>query len=237
MKSVTEWSTQFDLYWNNIASDKAPGLEEYEKSVFLTDAQDSIVVALYKGQLGKGFEVTEELKDYLDTLVKQVTVTNPAPSSFPRMLSDKYHSVVFETPGDLLFRTWEACTINPGCGNVTAEVIPVTQDDFWRTIRNPFRRPNNRRVLRLSYSTNTSGGDSGYDRTQYSELVYAGSNGPSSYTVRYLAYPDPIILGGCSETGLKIRGQWTPQTCKLPESIHSLILAEAVRLAKAAWNI
>jgi hypothetical protein len=33
-----EISNQFDILYNNITSDKAPGLNEYEKSVFLTKA-------------------------------------------------------------------------------------------------------------------------------------------------------------------------------------------------------
>lgn len=38
-----EFSNQFDVLWNNISSDEAPGLNEYEKSVFLTKAQDEVL--------------------------------------------------------------------------------------------------------------------------------------------------------------------------------------------------
>ena len=30
----TEFSNQFDVFYNNITSNQAPGLNEYEKSVF-----------------------------------------------------------------------------------------------------------------------------------------------------------------------------------------------------------
>jgi len=33
-----EFSNEFDLLYNNIMSNSAPGLNEYEKSVFLTKA-------------------------------------------------------------------------------------------------------------------------------------------------------------------------------------------------------
>jgi hypothetical protein len=33
-----EFSDEFDIYYNNITSNQAPGLNEYEKSVFLTEA-------------------------------------------------------------------------------------------------------------------------------------------------------------------------------------------------------
>jgi hypothetical protein len=38
MDNVTEWSDAFDLYYNNIMSNAAPGLTEYDKSILLTDA-------------------------------------------------------------------------------------------------------------------------------------------------------------------------------------------------------
>ena len=47
-------------------------LDEYEKSVFLTQAQEEIVINLYNGKnpYGDSFESTEELRRYLDELVK-----------------------------------------------------------------------------------------------------------------------------------------------------------------------
>ena len=41
--SIREFSDQFDVLYNNITSNQAPGLTEYEKSVFLTKAQDEII--------------------------------------------------------------------------------------------------------------------------------------------------------------------------------------------------
>ena len=41
--TLQEFNTNFDLLYNNIASNQAPGLDEYEKSVFLTNAQLELV--------------------------------------------------------------------------------------------------------------------------------------------------------------------------------------------------
>ena len=41
--TAQEFSSEFDLLYNNISSAQAPGLTEYEKSVFLTKAQDEII--------------------------------------------------------------------------------------------------------------------------------------------------------------------------------------------------
>lgn len=234
MKSITEWSSQFDLYWNNIASDKAPGLEDYEKSVFLTDAQDSVVIAVYKGQLGAGFEATEEVRAYLDTLVEQESKTPYTLTTEPKIAGD--NSYLFLNPTDLLFRTWESCVIEDACSSDGKEVpvIPITQDEYWRTVNNPFRGPSKRKVLRLNYS---KGGITAGKQTEQGFTELISKNTVLQYNVRYLCRPDPIILGGCSEGGLTIHGKSNPQTCTLPEALHPLILAEAVRLAKAAWNI
>ena len=36
--TTQEFSLEFDILYNNITSNQAPGLTEYEKSVFLTKA-------------------------------------------------------------------------------------------------------------------------------------------------------------------------------------------------------
>ena len=38
-----EFSNEFDVLYNSITSNQAPGLDEYEKSVFLTKAQSQLV--------------------------------------------------------------------------------------------------------------------------------------------------------------------------------------------------
>ena len=45
--TTQEFTDQFDILYNNITSNQAPGLDEYEKSVFLTIAQDDIVKGYY----------------------------------------------------------------------------------------------------------------------------------------------------------------------------------------------
>ena len=229
MKNVNEWSLEFDLAYNNITSNQAPGLTEYEKSVFLTDAQEAVVVGICNGSLRDSFEETEEMSVYLSPLVKQ--------SNCQKMTSGVNHIVddtdVFILPADILFRTLEICKVNAGdCGEVDAIVVPVTQDEFWRTKRNPFKGANARRVLRLAYGKYEEI-ISGNNKSDYSELY---SKYPiTSYTVRYIKRPEPIILENL-ESGLSIRGKSSSCTCKLDEALHQTILMEAVRLAKAVWN-
>ena len=41
--TLQEFSNEFDDLYNNVMSNSAPGLDEYEKSVFLTKAQDEVI--------------------------------------------------------------------------------------------------------------------------------------------------------------------------------------------------
>ena len=182
MKNTNEWSLEFDQMYQNITSNQAPGLTEYEKSVRLTRAEWDIIVMLYKGSLGKSFEETEELTHYLNYLVAQYESSSPV-SGVPHIVSG---SKVFELPDDMLFRTLEICRIaKEGCGSVDAVVVPVTQDEYWRTSRDPFKKQNANRVLRLSYGSSEEF-STGLYNSQYSELV---SDFPiEAYIVRYVTH-------------------------------------------------
>lgn len=227
MKNCQEWENGFDLLYQNITSNQAPGLNAYEKSVFLTEAEYAIVIGLYNGTLRNSFEETEELTSYLANLVNQENCCEA--SNAPHIIDG---STVFELPEDLLFITLEMCTVSvDGCGERPAVVVPVTQDEFWRTYRNPFKRHNNDRVLRLSYGASDSLGNSLYS-SRFSELI--SDNEIGKYTVRYVKKPEPIILVDL-EDGLTIEGESKAKTCKLNEHLHQAILEEAVRRAKAVW--
>ena len=59
----SEFSNEFDVLYNSITSNQAPGLDEYEKSVFLTKAQDEIVKSYFNPRSNKtqeGFDGSEK---------------------------------------------------------------------------------------------------------------------------------------------------------------------------------
>ena len=77
-----EFSNEFDTLVSSnsritsfgIASDIL-SFDEYEKSIFLTEAQESIVVSLYDGTFtGESFEKTEKLRRFLNELVKNYSI-------------------------------------------------------------------------------------------------------------------------------------------------------------------
>jgi len=225
-----ELSREFNLMYNNIMSNKAPGLNEYEKSLVFTEAQEMLVVGLYNGSMSSSmsFEETEEVTAYLATLVAQA-VTEEKQDPLLIKISEK--SQVFKLPDDLMFITYEWCNIKDDsfCGEGHtrgAVVVPVTQDEYRRTMRNPFKGPNSNRVLRLSYS------DADTD-VRYSELV--SRYNVDEYKVRYLRKPSPIVLADLPE-GLSIDGVSESTPSSLPAFLHRKLILQAVSIAKSFWS-
>ena len=80
-------SNEFDVLYNNIMSNAAPGLNEYEKSIFLTQAQEEFVISIYAGRIQPygSFDETQELKKYLDDISGYDTIYVGCPNWWGRM--------------------------------------------------------------------------------------------------------------------------------------------------------
>lgn len=212
-----EFSNEFDILYNNIASNQAPGLDEYEKSVFLTDAQESLVLEMITGKNNTrdSFEKTEELRRYLTDITK---TSNPIQStkSTIKKISDK--STLYECPQDLWLIVYESAKQK---GTSTVEVVPITHDEYARISRNPFRKATDCRVLRL-------------DIDGVLELI--SNREIEEYNIRYIKKLSPIILEDLPE-GLSIKGNNKKTDCELNPALHEAILGRAVQLAKASMGL
>lgn len=219
--NTSEFSNEFDVLLNSHSTLKPFGLtqspielDEYEKSVLLTEAQELLVRELYKGvPQGESFEKTEEIRRSLDSLIKTVRLD---PTASQKGLS---HSTMYELPQDLWFITYESVLLNDnsaGCMNgKEIQVIPMTQDEWNRSSRNPFRKPTKRKSVRL---------DSG---SLLVELISEFQLG--TYIVRYLTKPNPIILTDLE--GVSVNGQTNKTECELNSVTHRAILERAIQLA------
>lgn len=227
---LTEWYPEFLTLWDNIMSNQAPSLSEYEVSIFLTEAQEAVVKGVYNGTLSNSFESTEEARSYLSNLVDQKDYNIPNSTSTIHIVSN---SKLYDLPDDYYFITFESVTLadnNDKCvRNKQLIVKPVTQDVFWDIHKNPFKQDNENRVLRLTHGN-------------IAELVTPYNI--AKYSVRYIRKPKPIILvqlGTPEElqeavyTGLTIEGEHNPRNCELHSNLHRVILEYAVKLAQQAW--
>ena len=244
--NTQEFSHQFDTLLNSHAVAAGFGkadspatieLDEYEKSLFLTNSQEEIALSLYTGRNSSGlsFEETEELRRYLSNLVceaKLEPIKNT--SGNPIGITDK-NSYFFSLPDGSVeepkegeekkdplpavwFITYESVALEKGkCENHSSmEVVPVRQDEYHKIKKNPFRGANDRRALRLDLSEGNV------------EIVCKYP--VSEYYIRYLKQLKPIILTQLDDD-TELRGEKTPMTSELPESLHLRILNRAVEMA------
>lgn len=199
-------------------------LDEYEKSLFLTQAQEQIVIELYSGRSNKvsSFESTEELRSNLRDLIKTEVLTK---STQNNKGVSKY-SNFFIKPPDVLFITYEFATLSDEeakCKNGDIiSVIPITQDELEKVLKNPFRGTSIRRALRLDNSQNI--------------IEIISKYNIKDYTIRYLAKPTPIVTANLAESSMEsvlIDNVNIITECKLDSAIHRPILERAVALAIA----
>lgn len=236
--TAEEFNREFDLLYNNVMSDMAPGLDGYEKSVFLTMAQEEVVKQLYNGTLGDGFESSEQNRRYLANLIRQ-TVVKKANLPTPKQIMG-YQWYELPVSGGMLVLIAEQAEVSGiGCCEDpdTMKVInvqPVKYDEVNKVLNNPFRRPNRNQALRADKNTTTVVIITRFDLVQYS--------------YEFLKKPVPIIVedltGYTDSIGntLSINGTQSVtdvgsshQGSELDNSLHRIILQRAVQLAAASW--
>lgn len=219
--TTQEFSNQFDVLMNSYATRPEFGhvdslaVDEYEKSIFLTKAQEDIVVEIYSGRNinNLSFESTEESRRILHPLTSNFNVT----------INNTDYEVT--KPDDLWFITYEYCILNDetlGCANgTTALVTPVRQDELYKILQNPFRGPSKNRVIRT-------------DRNNTIQLISKYVIG--TYYMDYLRKPNPIILAVFPD--LSINGILNKTSeCELNSNIHQVILERAVQYALSSKSL
>lgn len=226
--TIEDFSNGFDTLMNSYSRVPDEGtqdplaLDEYEKSLFLTQAQEEIALSLYTGKnaTGESFEVTEENRRYLADLIKEAILT-PITNSNGSILGIDSSSKFFTLPEDVWFITYESARVTNTCRHDcrhinTIEAIPITQDEYHKVRRNPFRGVSSRRALRLDLADN---------------VIEVISKKPVlKYYIRYIRKLTPIVLIDLPD-GMSIQGVREATNCQLHEGLHKSILQRAVMLA------
>ena len=235
--TLEEFSELFDVNFNNITSNQAPGLNEYEKSVFLTKAQDEIIknyfTANSKGNnIQQGFDDSAKRQADFSVLMMTsngsvTTLGNTSSKLDPR-------SKVYKVPKDVFIIINES--LKDSTGQKYFQVIPLKYDEYTRLMSKPFKRPLKHQAWRLINSGTVAGGE----YTKCVELITTPEydNDNMVYTLRYLRRPLPIIVGDIDD--LSINGKTYNDVknvgCELDPILHEDILQRAVELAKIAWT-
>lgn len=167
--TVNEFSNQFDLLYNNIASNQAPGLNEYEKSIFLTKAQDEIVKNYFEANsqgntIKKGFDDTAirqmdfsdliSSKEYDDGIMGE-SVVDPRAIIYDIPKNDNIYIVINES----LHLMGDNGTVKG-----IRQIMPITYLDYSRMMSKPFKEPLKNQAWRL-ITSGREGEDSLSDKT------------------------------------------------------------------------
>lgn len=219
----TEFSNEFDVLYNNIMSNAAPGLNEYEKSVFLTKAQEEIVKNYFnpKGnKYGEGMDDSPKRQIDFSELIKVAQGTLGGSS-----ITFDSRAKVYNLPADLFIIINEAVDTNTG----TKQIIPISYSEYTRLMSKPYKEPLKYQAWRIisTSSTNIS-----------AEIIVNSNETISRYLIRYIRRPAPIITANlASEYGdVTINGVGNISECELNPIIHEEILQRAVELAKTAYE-
>lgn len=233
-------------------------LDEYEKSVLLTQAQDIITKSYFDGTLnpqGQGFDDSTRRQIDFSSLIEILTLNAESPQ--PSYIFDD-RGIVFKLPAMLgendqvnntcrvLFMLNEKLeydavtnTTGPAYGpKKTLVVVPINYKEYDREMSKPFAQPLKKQAWRLFQNSST-----GYDvdselivkqsiRNKYSASPSAIGDIRIQYKIRYIRRPVPIILEDLPN-GLTIDGRSSANSCELNPILHMDILNKAVELALA----
>lgn len=196
---------------DNFGKQNTLAFDEYEKSIFLTKAQEQIVLELYQE-----LEQSEENRKYLSNLIKTGNYI-PIGEQDETLINNTFKSYKVEIEDSVLFMIYEQCTLsdeNNCINNKIVSVVPTIHDDLDKVLKNPFKSPNNRKVIRLDFDNKI-------------ELISKYSI--SNYKVRYLKKPNPIILVKLED--LNIDKKQEVSNGETNPILHERIVQRAVQLA------
>ena len=224
--TINEFSTEFDVLYNNITSNQATGLNEYEKSVFLTKAQEQLLNEYFNIRadgVGGGFDGSQK-RQYDFSSIIHTKETGPISSEDIQRVDSR--SILVLYPDDYFLSVNEILKDD----YTQYTVIPLSYTEYATLMLKPYAYPVRKAVWRLFNS-----------RTESSQIVaelIGKFNAPSSkFIIRYIKKPAPIILENLEDYGtdLTINGETAPTECELPSETHREILERAVTLAKITW--
>lgn len=229
--TTQEFSNEFDVLYNNIMSDQAPGLDEYEKSVFLTKAQLEILKNYFnpKGnKYGQGFDENAKRQIDFSTLI---TVAKPSlytPTDDYVKFDDR--SQLYKMPSDILLVLNETGINTVDKVKRLISIVPINYEEYARLMSKPWKQPLKNQGWRLFQSA----GEVDF----ISEVVIKYNSTLTDYKIRYVKRPKPIILANLADeySNVSIEGLNTVTECELDPILHPEILQRAVELAKSAYT-
>lgn len=154
--TTQEFSNEFDVLYNNIMSNQAPGLDEYEKSIFLTKAQEELVRDYFNSRNVKnaqGFDDNQKRQYDFSTLLSSITLpdfidTYRALSVFGSVYNTIFdnRAKIYIAPSDLFLVINESIEDS---AKRRYSVLPISYDEYNRLMLKPYGFPLKRQAWRI----------------------------------------------------------------------------------------
>ena len=155
--TLEEFSTEFDVLYNSITSNAAPGFNDYEKSVLLTLAQEELIKSYFvanNNTTGVGLDGSQKRHYDFSTIIKVKTLNNIIDSIWTTRADvpvfNKDANNIFLVPNDVFLVLNEYLTVK----NNSYTVFPISYDSYNLLMSKPFPYPNKRQAWRLDSSIN-----------------------------------------------------------------------------------
>lgn len=234
--SDNEWEERFDVLFNNITSNQAPGLNTYEKCVFLTKGQDEVIKnhfsANSKGNsLGQGFD--DSVKRQIDFSMLTTSKSSKQVNS-AALFDTRSNSKSITLPSGIMMIINEIVQVKRSNKTVDLIVEPLKFTEYNRLMLKPYKRPAKNQAWRLIDN----------DVANKADIIVGPDDTISKYIIRYIRQPKPIIIGdldGFTINGYEY-GEPTEENpmltrgCELDPMLYEEILQRAVEIAKIAWQ-
>ena len=155
--TTQEFSNEFDVLYNNIMSNQAPGLDEYEKSIFLTKAQEELVRDYFNSRNVKnaqGFDDNQKRQYDFSTLLSSITLPDFIDTYRAlSVLSSATYNTIFDSrakiyiaPSDLFLVINESIEDS---AKRRYSVLPISYDEYNRLMLKPYGFPLKRQAWRI----------------------------------------------------------------------------------------
>ena len=225
-----EMKEEFLLLYDKVTNFAAPGYEDIEISRLLSGGQE--VVYLHRinvlgNKYGQGFEGTERRRKEFAELVSNVTLTSANIS--PDQTGVKPNGTFFNLPTDFGLTINEEVTISSDdkcLDGQRIEVKPITHDEYNKSLKNPFKRPDGTLTWRMDFGSNLPA-----NAPERHEIITDGTYTVDEYHIRYMRRLKPIIIGTNT-----IEGFTGPLDSELNDMIHRAIIEEAVKMASGVTD-
>lgn len=222
-----EFSREFDIRFNYINSNLAYSVNAYEKSVYLTRAQEQLIDNYFdpsRNDSKSGYDESLKREIEFASIVKPLSFSADSNATVPPYNSNAKTFIIAESIFRVLDGAFEYQTSTGRAISTTVRPLDFASYGILRA-KPGFSPPSgvSWRMMRGTYGVGN-----------VIEVIYSpifSASYPFKFSCRILKRPTPIVLENLP-AGFSVDGVSVKTECSLPITIHDEILNRAIELCK-----